>query len=59
MNGLFGYEKTAMVDAIRRDMHAEEEKANTDPQWRDWHLENVRIDKRILDTVNPKHTQWK
>lgn len=57
-DGLFDYERRDMIEAVRRDMHAEEERASTDPQWREWHMENVRKDKRILDVVNPKRHAW-
>jgi hypothetical protein len=42
-------ERTALVEALRRDIENERDKAATDPAWMDYHLYNVRLNVRILE----------
>ena len=51
---LMQHEVEALLAALRRDMRAEEDAAAADPQWADWHRNNARLDKRLLETLNPK-----
>lgn len=43
-----------LLDALRRDMRAEERQARSDPELADHHLANVRRVKRILEVLRPK-----
>jgi hypothetical protein len=42
-------ERTALVEALRRDIQNERDKAAMDPAWMDYHLFNVRLNMRILE----------
>lgn len=42
-------ERTALVEALRRDIENERDKAAMDPAWMDYHLYNVRLNVRILE----------
>jgi hypothetical protein len=42
-------ERTALVEALRRDIQNERDKAEIDPAWMDYHLYNVRLNMRILE----------
>lgn len=53
---LYSHEREYLLEALRRDMRAESERAGTDPEWSGYHAENARHDLRLLETLNPKHT---
>ena len=42
-------ERTALIDALRRDVESERNKAVRDPRWTAYHLQNVRLNVRILE----------
>jgi hypothetical protein len=42
-------ERTALVEALRRDIENERDKAAMDPAWMDYLLYNVRLNVRILE----------
>lgn len=42
-------ERTALIDALRRDVESERNKAARDPRWTAYHLQNVRLNVRILE----------
>jgi hypothetical protein len=42
-------ERTALVEALRRDIENERDKAAMNPAWMDYHLYNVRLNVRILE----------
>lgn len=42
-------ERVALAEALRRDIENERAKALRHPQWRDYHLQNVRLNVRILE----------
>lgn len=43
-----------IVDAVRRDMRHEEERAATDKEWADVHKQYARQDRDLLQALNPK-----
>ncbi|OON64062.1 hypothetical protein B0920_12240 [Massilia sp. KIM] len=48
-------ERTALIEALRRDTENERLKALQYPQWRDYHLQNVRLNVRILEAFGYRH----
>jgi uncharacterized protein len=51
---LFAYEKTALLEALRRDLRAELTKAASDSFHTDWHLANYRTALKLLEALNPR-----
>lgn len=51
---IFEYEKEALLEALRRDLRTEQEKAQRSTQHREWHIGNVRYAKRLLEVLNPR-----
>lgn len=53
MNVLHDYllpdERAALAEALRRDAESERRKAAQDPRWTAYHLQNVRLNVRILE----------
>lgn len=48
-NYLLPNERTALIEALRRDAESERSKAIRDPRWKAYHLQNVRLNVRILE----------
>jgi len=48
IRSLFPHEQAALVDALRRDISSEMEKAMMGGEWSDYHHRNVKIVTRIL-----------
>jgi hypothetical protein len=48
---LFPYEQTALIEALRRDERRELERAEHEPKWKHWHMENARLSRRLLDLI--------
>lgn len=42
-------ERAALAEALRRDAESERNKAAQDPRWTAYHLQNVRLNVRILE----------
>ncbi|MFC5460054.1 hypothetical protein [Massilia niabensis] len=42
-------ERIALIEALRRDTESERDKAVRDPRWAAYHLQNVRLNVRILE----------
>lgn len=53
---LLRHEVDALADAVRRDMHAEEQRIVTDSVWAEDHRINARLDRDLLEVLKPKHT---
>lgn len=51
---LMGYEVGYLLEALRRDARAEEERALADPEWATVHRFNARQDRHLLELLNPK-----
>lgn len=51
---LMQHEKLVVIEALRRDMRAEEALAFSDPRWEYLHKSNARRDKSVLEYINPK-----
>jgi len=50
---LFAHERLALREALRRDECRELKRAATDPEWADWHKQNARFSRRLLELVEP------
>lgn len=48
IRSLFPHEQVALMDALRRDISSETEKAMMGGEWADYHQRNVKIVTRIL-----------
>lgn len=48
INSLFPHEQAALIDALRRDINSEAEKALTGGEWAAYHQRNVKMVTRIL-----------
>lgn len=48
-------ERTALAEALRRDTESERAKAMQDPKWTAYHLQNVRLNVRILEAFGYRH----
>jgi hypothetical protein len=55
LDNLMIYERQCLIDALRRDMRAEEQLVHTDPYWAQWHEQNARRSRDLLEQLNPKH----
>lgn len=53
---LFEHERSALIEALRRDIRSEERRAESNPQDADYHLTNYRTTLRILETLHPYPT---
>jgi hypothetical protein len=42
-------ERIALIEALRRDVENERNKAVQDPEWMAYHLHNVRVNVRIIE----------
>lgn len=51
---LFRHEKETLLDALRRDMRNELDKAENSPELAIYHHSNARYIKRLLEILNPK-----
>lgn len=51
---LFEHERSALIEALRRDIRSEERRAESNPQDADYHLTNYRTTLRILETLHPQ-----
>jgi hypothetical protein len=51
---IFKHEFEALLEALRRDLRTEQEKAQGDTRHREWHLGNVRYAMRLLEILNPR-----
>lgn len=54
LSRLADYEFENLLKAIRRDMHCEQDRANTDKEWASVHRMNARNDVHLLEILNPK-----
>lgn len=54
LDGLFGFEREALLEALRRDLRAEQEKFERGGMYRDYHFSNVRMTTRLLEVLNPR-----
>ena len=50
---LFMHERLALSEMLRRDECRELKRATTDPRWADWHQQNARLYRRLLDLIDP------
>lgn len=50
---LFAHERTALIEALRRDERRETEQATTNPEWEQWHKHNARLSRRLLNLLEP------
>ncbi len=48
IRSLFPHEQAALMDALRRDLSSETEKAMMGGEWTDYHQRNVKMVTRIL-----------
>lgn len=48
IGSLFPHEQAALIDALRRDISSEAEKALTGGEWASYHQRNVKMVTRIL-----------
>ena len=53
---LLSHERSALLDALRRDLKAQHELAMRPGPWVEWHRYNARMAKRLLNILNPKRT---
>jgi hypothetical protein len=51
---LYAYEFEEMLEALRRDLRIQSSLAKVSGEWAEWHASNARVDKRILEALNPK-----
>ena len=51
---LFEYEKSALLEALRRDMRSEERRAASHSQYAEYHLANSRTSLKLLEALSPK-----
>lgn len=51
---LLEYEKSALLEALRRDHRSEERRAASNPQDAEYHLMNSRASLKLLEALNPK-----
>lgn len=52
---LLPHEVDYLIEAVRRDMRHELERAGTDHEWAEVHRMNARHDVTLLEVLNPKH----
>lgn len=48
ISSLFPHEQAALIEALRRDISSEQEKARSGGEWAEYHLRNVKMVTRIL-----------
>lgn len=48
IRSLFPHEQAALIDALRRDLSSETEKAMMGGEWTDYHQRNIKMVTRIL-----------
>lgn len=51
---LFPHEQNALLDALRRDLRAELQRAAAKPEDAEYHRSNARNNLRILEALQPK-----
>lgn len=51
---IFEHEMEALLEALRRDLRTEQEKAQRGAQYREQHIGNVRYAMRLLELLNPR-----
>jgi hypothetical protein len=54
---LFPHERTALLNALRRDLRSETEKSMTNGPLRDAHAINAQHTLRLLEALNPKKSR--
>ncbi|MFK3741611.1 hypothetical protein [Massilia sp. TN1-12] len=54
---LYSHELGALLEAVRRDMQAQEILAVANRLYADWHIKNVRESRRLLEVLNPKRSR--
>lgn len=54
VQSLTNHEMSDVLAALRRDMRHESDLVASDPEWADWHRQNARRDKSLLQLLNPK-----
>jgi hypothetical protein len=54
INPLFSHELEALLEALRRDLRAERDKAKYNSPYADLHLYNARNSLRLLEVLNPR-----
>lgn len=52
---LFGFEREALIEALRRDIRSELAKAESSRACRELHLSNARHSARLLEIFSPRH----
>lgn len=54
MISIFPHEMNALLEALRRDLRRERQKACINPNEADIHRANARLGVRLLDALNPR-----
>lgn len=54
---IFPHEYGELLEALRRDMRSQSQLSSNGTEWNEWHGNNVRIVKRLLEALNPRDTR--
>jgi hypothetical protein len=52
---LFQHEFESLLEALQRDLRMQEDLADSNKQWAEWHLYNARKVKHLLDVLVTNH----
>lgn len=49
---LFQHELCALKDALQRDECRELQRVASNPEWAEWHRQNARLSRRLIDLID-------
>ncbi|WP_156328260.1 MULTISPECIES: hypothetical protein [unclassified Massilia] len=55
---LFHNERAALIDALRRDAQCERTRAARYPEWAEYHLQNARMNVRIIEAYGCREEKF-